>query len=146
MFYGEYIHSIDRKGRLILPAKFRDVAKENGIEKFFLTRGLDKCIFMFSEDEWKPQEQKFKSVSFTRRESRTFNRMFFSGAVDIVPDRQGRFIVPQYLKDFAEIKRDTMIIGVSNRIEIWDTNVWRDFYTNSKNSFEEIAEKIIDIQ
>ena len=145
MFYGEYIHSIDRKGRLILPAKFRDVAKENGVEKFFLTRGLDKCIFMFSEDEWKPQEQKFKSVSFTRKESRTFNRMFFSGAVDVIPDRQGRFIIPQYLKDFAEIKRDTIIIGVSNRIEIWDTNVWRDFYANSKNSFEETAEKIIDI-
>ncbi len=145
MFYGEYIHSIDRKGRLVLPAKFRDVAKENGIEKFFLTRGLDKCIFMFSEDEWKPQEQKFKSVSFTRRESRTFNRMFFSGAVDVAPDRQGRFIIPQYLKDFAEIKRDTMIIGVSNRIEIWDTNVWRDFYANSKKRFEEIAENFIDI-
>ena len=145
MFYGEYAHSIDRKGRLILPAKFREVAKENGVEKFFLTRGLDKCIFMFSEDEWKPQEQKFKSVSFTKHEARSFNRVFFSGAVEVVPDRQGRFIIPQYLKDFANIRRDTMIIGVSNRIEIWDSDVWREFYTNSKNSFEEIAEKILDI-
>ena len=144
MFYGEYIHSIDRKGRLILPARFREIAKENGIEKFFLTRGLDKCIFMFSEDEWKPQEQKFKNISFTKQEARTFNRMFFSGAVEVAPDRQGRFIIPQYLKDFANIKRDTMVIGVSNRIEIWDSDYWREFYANSKNSFEEIAEKILE--
>ncbi len=145
MFYGEYIHSIDRKGRLVLPAKFRDIAKDSGIEKFFLTRGLDKCIFMFSEDEWKPQEQKFKSISFTRQEGRTFNRMFFSGAVEVVPDRQGRFIVPQYLKDFAGIKRDTMIIGVSSRIEIWDSELWKEYFSNSKNGFEAVAEKILDV-
>ena len=145
MFYGEYEHSIDRKGRLILPAKFREVAKESGIEKFYLTRGLDKCIFMFSEDEWKPQEQKFKNIPFTKQEARSFNRMFFSGAVEVVPDRQGRFIMPQYLKDFASIKRDTLIIGVSSRIEIWDTNLWKEFYANSKNSFEQIAEKLLDI-
>ena len=144
MFYGEYDHSIDRKGRLILPARFREVAKENGIEKFFLTRGLDKCIFMFSEDEWKPQEQKFKNVSFTKQEVRSFNRVFFSGAVEVIPDRQGRFIIPPYLKDFANIKRDTMIIGVSNRIEIWDSAVWKEFYTNSRNSFEQTAEKLLD--
>ena len=71
--------------------------------------------------------------------------MFFSGAVEVVPDKQGRFIMPQYLKEFANIKRDAMIIGVSNRIEIWDSEVWREFYANSKNSFEEIAEKILDI-
>ena len=145
MFYGEYAHSIDRKGRLILPARFREVAKENGVEKFFLTRGLDRCIFMFSEDEWKPQEQKFKNVPFTKHEARSFNRIFFSGAVEVVPDRQGRFIVPQYLKEFANIKRDTVIIGVSNRIEVWDSEYWREIYTNSKNSFEEIAEKMLDI-
>ena len=145
MFYGEYTHSIDRKGRLILPARFRDAAKENSIEKFYLTRGLDKCIFMFSEDEWKSQEQKFKSTSFTKQDSRSFNRMFFSGAVEVIPDRQGRFIVPQFLKDFANIKRDTIVIGVSNRIEIWDSDLWRACYANSKTSFEEIAEKILDI-
>lgn len=145
MFYGEYTHSIDRKGRLILPARFRETAKDNGIEKFFVTRGLDKCIFMFSEDEWKPQEQKFRSVPFTKHDARHFNRMFFSGAVEIIPDKQGRFIIPQYLKDFAGIKRDTVIIGVSNRIEIWDAQVWQEFYANSKNSFEEVAEKILDV-
>ncbi len=145
MFYGEYDHSIDRKGRLILPARFREIAKENEIEGFFLTRGLDKCIFMFSDDEWSLQEQKFKGLSFTKRETRSFNRMFFSGAVEVIPDRQGRFIIPQYLKDYADIKRDTVVIGVSNRIEIWNSEIWRAVYNSSRDSFEDIAEKMLDI-
>ena len=82
MFYGEYKHSIDRKGRIILPARFREIYKEHGIERFFITRGLDKCIFMFTDDEWRSQEQKFKNMPFTRQESRSFNRLFFSGACD----------------------------------------------------------------
>ena len=145
MFYGEYTHSIDRKGRLIMPARFRDISKDNGIEKFFVTRGLDKCLFMFSDEEWKSQEQKFKNMSFTKQEARSFNRMFFSGAVEAMPDKQGRFIIPQYLKDFAGIKRDTVIIGISNRIEIWDTHTWADFYKNSSGVFEQTAEKILNV-
>jgi len=145
MFYGEYTHGIDRKGRIILPAKFRETAKENGIERFFLTRGLDKCIFMFSDYEWSTQEQKFKNMSFTKRESRSFNRMFFSGAIEIAPDKQGRFIIPQYLKDFAQVKKDVMVIGVSSRIEIWDKSIWQEFYQGSQNSFEQIAENLLDI-
>jgi len=145
MFYGEYVHSIDRKGRLIIPAKFREVAKTNFVEKFFITRGLDKCLFMFSEEEWRSTEQKFKAMSFTKQEARTFNRLYFSGAVDIILDRQGRFIIPQYLKDFAGIKRDVIIVGVSNRIEIWSKETWEEFYKKSRDSFEEIAEKIIEL-
>ena len=110
MFYGEYTHGIDNKGRLILPARLREVAKENGVEKFFVTRGLDKCIFMFAEGEWRLQEARFKNLSFTKGEARSFNRMFFSGAVEVLPDKQGRFIIPQYLKDFAGIKKDAVVI------------------------------------
>jgi MraZ protein len=145
MFYGEYVHSIDRKGRLILPAKFREAAKGNFVEKFFVTRGLDTCLFMFSEEEWKTQEGKFKSISFTKQEARVFNRLYFSGAVEVVPDKQGRILLPQYLKDFAEIKRDVVVVGVSNRIEIWSQDKWEEFYGNSKQSFEQIAEKLVDI-
>ena len=145
MFYGEYEHSIDRKGRLIMPSKFRDACKEAGIERFFLTRGLDKCIFMFSEEEWRSQEQKFKGMPFTKQESRSFNRMFFSGAVDVAPDKQGRFIIPTYLKDYANIKRDAIVIGVANRIEIWDKGHWGNFYNNSNNSFEQIAENMLNL-
>ena len=145
MFYGEFQHSIDKKGRLILPSRLRDVCKEGGIEKFFLTRGLDRCIFMFSEEEWRTQEQKFKSMPFTKQESRNFNRMFFSGAVDIIPDRQGRFIIPDYLKDYANIRRDTVIVGVANRIEIWDKSTWAQFYANSSDSFERLAENLLTL-
>jgi len=130
MFYGEYRHSLDQKGRLILPARFRDICRDSGIEKFFLTRGLDKCIFMFSEEEWKIQEKKFKNMPFTKQESRHFNRLFFSGAADVIPDKQGRFIIPPYLKTYARIQKDTLLVGVSNRIEIWDADTWASFYDN----------------
>ncbi len=145
MFYGEFKHSIDRKGRLILPSKIREVSKDYGIERFFLTRGLDRCVFMFSEDEWRTQEQKFKSMPFTKQETRSFNRMFFSGAVDVRPDKQGRFIVPDFLKDYANIKRDAIVLGISNRIEIWDRKSWNSFYENSNENFEQIAENLIDL-
>jgi MraZ protein len=145
MFYGEYFHSIDRKGRLILPAKFREVAKANFIEKFFVTRGLDKCLFMFSEEEWRSQENKFKALSFTKQQARTFNRLYFSGAVEVIPDKQGRILLPPYLKDFADIKKDVVIVGVSNRIEVWSKDKWQQFYGSSRQSFEEIAEKLMDI-
>ncbi|MCX5714117.1 MAG: division/cell wall cluster transcriptional repressor MraZ [Candidatus Omnitrophica bacterium] len=141
---GEYLHTIDRKGRLILPAKFREVAKANFIEKFYLTRGLDKCLFMFSEEEWRSQESKFKNLSFTKHEARTFNRLFFSGAMELAADRQGRILLAQYLKDYAEIKKDVLIVGVSNRIEIWAREKWQEYYGTWRPSFEEIAEKLID--
>ncbi len=144
MFYGEHLHSIDRKGRLILPAKFREVAKANFIEKFFLTRGLDKCLFMFSEEEWRSQETKFRAIPFTKQQARTFNRLYFSGAVEVISDRQGRILLPQYLKDFGEIKREVFIVGVSNRIEIWAKDKWQEFYRTSRSSFEELAEKLIE--
>jgi len=142
MFYGEHEHSIDRKGRLIIPSKFREAFKENFVERFFMTRGLDTCLFVFTEDEWKKQESKFKSLSFTNSEARQFNRLYFSGACEVTCDRQGRILVPQYLKDFARIKRDVVIVGVSNRMEIWNKEAWQEFYANTKDSFEKIAENI----
>ncbi len=144
MFYGEYQHSIDRKGRIILPAKFRETTKANFIEKFYITRGFEKCLFMFGEEEWKIQEQKFKALSFTRQEARVFNRLYFSGAAEIIPDKQGRILLPAYLKDFAEIKKDVVVVGVSNRIEIWARDKWVEFYANFQKSFEGIAEKLVD--
>jgi len=145
MFYGEFDHTLDKKGRLILPSKIRETAKANYIEKFYVTRGLDKCLFLFSEEEWKSQETKFKSLSFTKKEARRFNRLFFSGAVEVTPDGQGRILLPKYLKDYAGIKKDVIITGVSNRIEIWDRHSWERFYDENRDSFEETAEKLIDV-
>jgi len=145
MFYGEYEHSLDNKGRIIIPSKFRMAMKENYVEKFFITRGLDECLFMFPQDEWKSQEAKFRNMPFTKKDARRFNRLFFSGAVDVVPDKQGRIMIPKYLKDYAQIKKDIMTVGVSNRIEIWSKEKWGEFYTSSKESFEDIAEKLMDL-
>ena len=146
MFYGEYKHSLDRKGRLIVPATFREVLKENYIEKFYITRGLDKCLFVFIEDEWRIQEQKFKSMPFTKSEARKFNRLYFSGACEVTCDKQGRILLPQYLKDFAGIKREVVIVGVSNRIEIWSVARWKEFYESTQESFEQIAERLVDLE
>src|SRR5258706_42414 len=128
MFYGEHEHSIDRKGRLIIPSKFREVSKEHYVERFFVTRGLDTCLFVFTEDEWKKQEAKFKSLSFTNPQARQFSRLYFSGACEVAWDRQGRILVPQYLKDSAQIKQGVVIVGVSSRIEIWSKENWTKFY------------------
>ena len=146
MFYGEHEHSVDRKGRLIIPSKFREVFKENYVERFFVTRGLDSCLFVFAEDEWKKQESKFRALPFTSSEARQFNRIYFSGACEVTCDRQGRILVPQYLKDFARIKNDVVIVGVSSRMEIWSKELWQEFYRNTKDSFEKIAENIFNDQ
>lgn len=145
MFYGEYEHSLDKKGRLILPSKVRETAKSNYIEKFYITRGLDKCLFLFSEDEWRSQETRFKSLSFTKKETRRFNRLFFSGAVEVAQDGQGRILIPKYLKEYAGIKRDVIVAGISNRIEIWDKAEWGRFYDENRDSYEDTAEKLIDL-
>jgi len=144
MFYGEYSHSLDRKGRLIIPAKFREAFKEHYAEKFYLTRGLDSCLFVFTEETWKSQERKFREMPFTRSESRKFNRLYFSGACDAVCDKQGRILIPEYLKKYAEIKQDVVIIGVSDRIEIWAKEKWEKFFDSNKGSFETLAEKLVD--
>ena len=145
MFYGEYTHGIDNKSRLIMPSRIREVAKENGVEKFFLTRGLEKCIFMFAEGEWRLQEQRFKNLSFTKEQARHFNRLFFSGAVEVVPDRQGRFIIPGYLKEFAGIKKESIVIGVSNRLEIWEPKAWKEIFSRTSVDYEKTAEGMLDI-
>jgi MraZ protein len=143
MFYGEHEHTIDNKGRLIIPSKFRESFKEYDIEKLYVTRGLDKCLFMFTENEWKAQESKFRTMPFTKSESRKFNRLYFSGATQVECDKQGRILIPKYLKDYAGIKRDVVIIGVSNRIEVWAKDSWNQFYAGSKESYEDVAEKIV---
>lgn len=143
MFYGEYEHAIDRKGRIIIPAKFRQTLRANAIETLFLTRGLDGCLFLFAEAEWRSAEARFKQVPFTKAEGRKFNRLFFSGATEVKPDRLGRVLIPKHLKEFAQIKQDVVVVGVSNRMEVWAKDKWREFYETSRPSFEEVAERVL---
>ncbi|MBI4354155.1 MAG: division/cell wall cluster transcriptional repressor MraZ [Candidatus Omnitrophica bacterium] len=143
MFYGEYEHAIDRKGRAIIPAKFRQALHANGVDTVFLTRGLDGCLFLFPEPEWRAVESRFKQIPFTKVEGRKFNRLFFSGAVEIELDRLGRLLIPKPLKEFAHIKQDLVVIGVSTRIELWAKAQWQEFSQASAQQFEDVAEKIL---
>ncbi|MDD5672112.1 MAG: division/cell wall cluster transcriptional repressor MraZ [Candidatus Omnitrophica bacterium] len=143
MFYGEYAHTLDNKGRVIIPSKFREIFKEHYVEKFYITRGLDQCLFVFTEDTWKNQEKKFREMPFTKSEARKFNRLYFSGACEVVCDKQGRILIPDYLKSYATIRADVLIIGVSDRIEIWAKEKWQEFFESNKGNFEALAEKLI---
>jgi MraZ protein len=140
MFMGEYQHTIDTKGRMIIPAKFRD---ELGT-RFVITRGLDKSLFVYPLAEWKQIEEKLKSLPFTRSDARAFTRFFFSGAVEAELDKQGRVNIPSTLRDYAKISKDCVVIGVSNRVEIWSQHIWEEYFAESEEQFNEIAEKIVD--
>ena len=143
MFYGEFEHTIDRKGRLIVPAKFRQALKDHSVTSLFLTRGLDGCLFLFPESEWRLAESRFKQIPFTKGEGRKFNRLFFSGAAELMVDRLGRLLIPRGLKEFAQIKQDVVIVGVSSRMEVWAKEKWQAFYESSRQSFEEVAERVM---
>lgn len=141
MFMGEYQHSLDEKSRLIIPARFR----EDLGERFVLTRGLDRSLFLYPLAEWKAIEEKMKTLSTTQADARAFVRLFFSGAVECEPDKQGRISVPPHLREHAGIQRDLYILGVSTRIEIWAREVWEEYAKKAEESYESLAEKIIGI-
>jgi len=143
MWYGEYTHTLDDKERFVLPSKFRKLIKEKKLKMFYLTRGLDKCLFMYPEEEWRHQVEKLRTLPNTKREVRSFHRMFLSGAQGVEVDSQGRILLPLHLKNFAGIQKDIVIIGVADRIEIWDKKEWERFYEVNKGSFEEIAEHLV---
>ncbi|HOJ76804.1 MAG TPA: division/cell wall cluster transcriptional repressor MraZ [Bacillota bacterium] len=141
MFMGEYQHSIDDKGRIIIPAKFR----EDLGEKFIVTRGLDNCLFVYPLVQWKVLEEKIKELPTSHADTRAFVRMFFSGAVEAELDKQGRVVIPQHLREHARIERDAYVIGVSTKVEIWSKESWENYSNQAQQSYEAIAEKIIDI-
>ena len=146
MFYGEYSHTIDSKNRVIIPSKFRETIREKGIEELYLTRGLDECLFLFSANQWRLQENRFKAMSFTKSEVRKFTRQFFGGASEVIPDKQWRILIPDYLKEYAHLSRDIKIVGVADRVEIWDRSKWEEFYRISRERYEDIAENLMDIE
>jgi MraZ protein len=139
MFMGEYHHSIDIKGRLIVPSKFRDDLGE----MFIITRGLDQCLFGYPLSEWRLIEEKLKGLPLTKKDARAFTRFFFSGATESELDKQGRINIPTPLLQYAKLEKECVILGVSNRIEIWSKQIWEDYFTQSEESFAEIAENMI---
>jgi MraZ protein len=139
MFMGEYHHSIDNKGRMIVPSKFRDDLGE----MFIITRGLDQCLFGYPLTEWKILEDKLKGLPLTKKDARAFTRFFFSGATESELDKTGRINIPAPLLQFAKLEKECVILGVSNRIEIWSKQIWEDYFHQSEESFSEIAENMI---
>ncbi len=144
MFYGEYRHSIDEKGRLIIPSKFRETLKESYIEKFVVTRGLEKCLFVFTVNEWSQLQGKIKNLSLMKANARSFSRILFSGAYEAICDKQGRIIVPSHLMEYAGIKKEVVVVGVATRFEIWGTEPWDKFVNESLENYEAIAEELVD--
>lgn len=141
MFLGEYQHSLDSKGRIIIPSRFREELGSN----FVATKGLDQCIFLYTLEEWKVIEQKIHSLPFTRADVRAFARFFFSGASELEIDKQGRSVLPTNLRNYAHIEKELMIIGAGSRVEIWSVEKWEDYQSIAASRFEEIAEKLVDL-
>lgn len=141
MFIGEYNHSLDGKGRIIIPSKFRS---DLGT-KFIMTKGLDNCLFIYPKEEWQIFEDKLKTLPLTNRDARAFVRFFFAGASECSLDKQGRILIPSNLRKHSELEKDAIIIGVSTRIEIWSQENW-DTYTDDDNlSYESIAENMAEL-
>ena len=138
MFMGEYHHTIDDKGRIIIPAKIR---YELG-EQFIVTKGLDGCLFGFSQNEWNNFEEKLKTLPLTNKNARDFVRFFLSGATECEIDKQGRFLIASNLREYAEMEKEIAIIGVGTRIEIWNKEKWKKYNSDENISADEIAENM----
>ncbi len=138
MYIGEYHHTIDEKGRIIIPAKFRD---ELGSE-FIVTRGIENCLFVYSMNNWNTICEKLNSLPFTRKDARTFNRFFMSGATNVELDKQGRINISSPLINYANLKKDCVVIGTGDRLEIWSKEDWDSFFNSNKDSMSDIAENL----
>lgn len=138
MLIGEYEHSLDTKGRLIMPSKLR----ESIGEKFIVTKGLDGCLFGFSKQEWTNFEEKLKTLPLTNKNARDFVRFFLSGATECEIDKQGRFLIVANLRQYASMEKDVVIIGVGTRIEIWNKKKWEEYNNEENISADAIAENM----
>ena len=141
MLIGEYEHSLDSKGRLIMPAKIR----EDIGDKFIITKGLDGCLFGFSQNEWNNFQEKLKTLPLTNKNARDFVRFFLSGAIECDIDKQGRFLIAGNLREYAGLEKEAMITGVGTRIEIWDREKWKKYNSEENLSADQIAENMANL-
>jgi MraZ protein len=142
MFIGEYIYSIDEKKRLAIPVKFR---KELG-KIAILTKGLDECLFLYPKKEWEKLVEKLKKLPLSQADARGFVRLMLAGAMEIKIDNLGRILIPDYLKEYAKLKKRVVLTGVLNRIEIWDEEKWKEYKEKTEKEIGSIAERLKDLQ
>src|SRR3989344_4232898 len=138
MLLGEYKHNLDSKGRLAIPSKFRSKIVSGAI----ITRGLDRCLFLFDMKEWQSLAQKLVALPLAQANSRAFVRLMLAGASDVSLDKQGRILIPDYLREYAGLKKQAVIAGLYNRIEIWAENIWKQYKERTESASDEIAEKL----
>ena len=138
MLIGQYQHTIDNKKRLALPVKFRG---ELG-EKIIVTKGVENCLVVYTEKEWETVSEKLANLPVSQGEARSFTRHLLASAMEVSLDKLGRILIPDYLKEYAELKKNVVVCGLSNRLEIWDDQKWQDYTENAKKGVEEIVSKL----
>lgn len=138
MFIGEYNHTIDEKGRLAIPAKFRALLKNGGV----VTKGLDNCLFLYTKKEWQQIAERLSSLPFNKANDRALARHFLAGAMDLDFDTQGRLNLPEYLRDFANLKKKVIVAGLYNRLEIWNESAWKTYREKMDKESNTIAEAL----
>lgn len=143
MFKGEFKHTVDTKGRLIIPSKFREYLGD----VFVVTKGLDGCLFAYDNQEWEAFEQKLRALPLNKKDNRIFARHFLAGASDVEVDKQGRVLLPPNLREFAGLVKDVVLVGMGNRIEIWDQDKWKDAQLDEddEETMEDIAERMDEL-
>jgi MraZ protein len=141
MFIGEYSHNLDDKGRLAIPIKFRADLKKGAV----VTRGLDNCLFLYTKKEWQDLAQKLASLPISQANSRAFARLMLAGAMDVELDKQGRIVLPEYLRSFASLKKCVVLAGLYNRLELWDEDVWKKYKELTESESGSIAEKMAEL-
>jgi MraZ protein len=139
VFFGTYTPRLDDKGRLFLPAKFRDELAEGLV----VTRGQERCLYVWSMEEFGKLTDRLREAPVTNKASRDYVRMFFAGASDETPDKQGRITVPQMLRDYASLSKDCVVIGAMNRIEIWDATSWQTYSDEQEQAFADLSEEVL---
>ena len=141
MFIGEYSHNLDDKGRLAIPAKFRNQLKKGAV----VTRGLDNCLFLYTKPEWEKLADKLATLPISQANSRAFSRLMLAGAMDVEVDKQGRVILPEYLRRFAGLKKEVVLAGLYSRIEIWDSEQWNIYKSQTEKESGSIAERMAEL-
>ena len=141
MFIGEYSHNLDDKGRMAIPVKFRRELQKGAV----VTRGLDNCLFLYTKKEWEKLAEKLAMLPISQSNSRAFSRLMLAGAMDVEVDKQGRVVLPEYLRQFAGLKKSVVVAGLYNRVEIWDDGKWNVFKSQTEANSNEIAEKMAEL-
>lgn len=141
MFIGEYKYNLDDKNRLAIPSKFRKFFTDGAV----ITKGLDNCLFIYTAKEWQKLVDKLANLPISQAKSRAFSRMMLAGAMDVLLDKQGRIILPDYLKQFAELNKQVVLAGLYNRLEVWDEKAWSKYQRVSEKESNQISEGLSDL-